>query len=234
MKINGFRFIVMALASALAVFGGAGAKAEKVEGEAALDLVSSYIWRGQDLGGVSIQPTLGLSWKGLSLSAWGSTSFEKGDTKEFDLTLGYGYKGFSVSVTDYWFDNGPGYFKYGAHSTAHVFEACLGYDFKLAAINWYTNFAGNDGVNGHGDRAYSSYVEASVPFTLASLDWSAVVGATPWSTDFYGSHGFAVVNCSIGAVKKIKVTDSFGFSLFARAIWNPRADKGYFAAGISF
>ena len=36
------------------------------------DIVSSYIWRGQDLGGVSLQPTLGLEYKGISLSAWGS------------------------------------------------------------------------------------------------------------------------------------------------------------------
>ena len=36
------------------------------------DVVSSYIWRGQDLGHVSLQPTLGVGYKGLSLTAWGS------------------------------------------------------------------------------------------------------------------------------------------------------------------
>ena len=30
--------------------------------------------------------------------------FESTDTKEFDLTLGYSIGGFSVSVTDYWFN----------------------------------------------------------------------------------------------------------------------------------
>lgn len=35
----------------------------------AADVVSQYIWRGQDLGHMSLQPTLGLSYKGLSLTA---------------------------------------------------------------------------------------------------------------------------------------------------------------------
>ena len=31
---------------------------DKVEASVGADLVSGYIWRGQDLGGVSIQPSL--------------------------------------------------------------------------------------------------------------------------------------------------------------------------------
>ena len=134
---------------------------DKVEASVGADLVSGYIWRGQDLGGVSVQPSLEISYKGFSLGAWGSVGFESTDTKEFDLTLGYSIGGFSVSVTDYWFntqvetgidDDGETifatnkYFKYGAHSTAHVFEAQVGYDFGPLAVNWYTNFAGADGV----------------------------------------------------------------------------------------
>lgn len=64
-------------------------------------------WRGQALGDGAIQPTLGVSWKGLSLTAWGSYGFvDTDDTKEFDLTLAYAYKGFHAGVTDYFFDRG--------------------------------------------------------------------------------------------------------------------------------
>ena len=77
---------------------------ENIETDISADLVSGYIWRGQDLGNVSIQPTLSVSYKGFSLSAWGSVGFEGKDTKELDLTLGYTNGGFSISVTDYWFD----------------------------------------------------------------------------------------------------------------------------------
>ena len=47
------------------------------------DIVSSYIWRGQDLGSTAIQPTLGVGYKGLSLTAWGSYGLaDPSDTKE--------------------------------------------------------------------------------------------------------------------------------------------------------
>ena len=38
-----------------------------------IDLVNNYVWRGMDQNaGFSVQPTLSLSYKGFSLSAWGS------------------------------------------------------------------------------------------------------------------------------------------------------------------
>ena len=85
--------------------------------------------------------------------------------------------GFNIGITDYWFNAGQDpearYFKYDAHGTNHVFEATIGYDFGLASLQWYTNIAGNDGLNKDGKRAYSSYVEANVPFKLATVDWTA-------------------------------------------------------------
>lgn len=218
---------------------------DKVEAEAGADLVSGYIWRGQDLGNVSIQPSLSVAYKGFSLSAWGSVGFEKSDTKEFDLTLGYGAGGFSVSVTDYWFSGGPAYFHYGAHNTGHTFEAQIGYDFGPVAVNWYANFAGNVGCKSDGDKAYASYFSVSAPFKLGGLDWTAVVGATPWENDFYtgggnSEHpkdmigGFAVCEVGLKAQKEVRVTRSWSLPLFAQVVWNPAVEGAYFVAGLSF
>ena len=199
----------------MGLVAGATAHAEDgVETTIAADVVSQYIWRGQDLGNVSLQPTLGIEYKGLSLSAWGSVGLTNSDdTKEFDLTLGYTAGGFNIGITDYWFNVGGDpenrYFKYGSHETNHVFEATVGYDFGFASLQWYTNFAGNDGLNKDGKRAYSSYVEANVPFKLATVDWTATAGAVPFATDFYGTTGFAVTNLALKATKDIKITDSF-------------------------
>ena len=167
---------------------------DKVEASVGADIVSGYIWRGQDLGGVSLQPSASIAYKGFSLEAWGSVGIEKTnadgyDAKELDLILGYSTGGFSISITDYWFNTGAGYFHYGAHNTAHLYEAQLGYDFGPVAVNWYTNFAGADGVKENGKRAYSSYISVAAPFKLGGLDWTAEVGATPWETDFYGASG---------------------------------------------
>ena len=58
---------------ALLLFGAATTKAQDtVETTIGTDFVSSYVWRGMELGDVSMQPALGVSYKGLSLSAWGS------------------------------------------------------------------------------------------------------------------------------------------------------------------
>ena len=211
---------------------------ENVETTICGDMVSSYIWRGQDLGNVSLQPTLGIGYKGLSLTAWGSVGLsDPSDTNEFDLTLSYAIGGINIGVTDYWFNNGLDpenrYFKYDAHGTNHVLEANIGYDFGLASLQWFTNFAGNDGVNKDGKRAYSSYVELTVPFKLATVDWTATAGAVPFSTDFYGTDGFAVTNLALRATKEIKVTESFSVPVFGQVVANPCSQKAYLVFGFT-
>ena len=48
---------------------------ERVETTVAADFVTQYIWRGLDCANVSIEPTLGMGYKGLSLTAWGNVGF---------------------------------------------------------------------------------------------------------------------------------------------------------------
>ena len=213
---------------------------DEIETTVAADVVNQYIWRGQDLGDVSLQPTLGISYKGLSLTAWGSVGLtDPMDTKEFDLTLSYTTGGLNIGITDYWFDAGLDpegrYFKYDAHGTNHVFEANIGYDFGVASVQWYTNFAGNDGLNKDGKRAYSSYAEVVVPFKLSAIDWTATVGAVPFATSFYNewTSGFAVTNLSLKATKDIKVTDSFSIPVFGQIVGNPCTQNAYLVFGFT-
>lgn len=218
----------------LSIFTFSANAQDEVEATVGADVVSDYIWRGQDLGNAAIQPALGVSYKGVSLSAWGSVGIANAsDTKEFDLTLGYTTGGFNVGITDYWFNTADKYFYYKNDATAHVFEANVGYDFGVASLQVYTNFAGADGVNGSGKRAYSTYVEAVAPFTLGGLDWTASLGFVPMKTSFYGADGFAVTNISLKAAKEIKITDSFSLPVFAGVTANPCAEKAYFTFGIS-
>ena len=211
---------------------------DEVETTVAADAVSSYIWRGQDLGSAAVQPTLGIGYKGLSLSAWGSYGLvNTADTKEFDLTLAYTTGGFNIGITDYWFSAGldpdARYFKYDAHGTNHVFEANIGYDFGPLSLQWFTNFAGNDGTNKDDKRAYSSYVEVAVPFKLATVDWTATAGAVPWATTSYGTNGFAVTNLSLKATKEIKVTDTFSIPVFGQVVGNPCSQNAYLVFGFT-
>jgi hypothetical protein len=220
------------------------------------DFVSHYMWRGTDMGGISIQPELGVSWKGLSLNAFGNAGFDKDDVKELDITLGYGYKGFNIGITDYWatgVDPDDRYFFYKDKETAHQFEANFGYSGKYFSLQAYTMFWGND-YKINGDRAYSTYVELSVPFRAGGLDWDARVGITPFESAgyattstkqnslgkqitvkeshyFYGE-GFACNMASIRATKNLQYK-SLRLPIFAEIHTNPYLQKANFLVGIS-
>ena len=233
------RIIKVLTLAAVAMMSFSAANAQdKVEGSVSADVVSRYVWRGQALGDAAVQPSASLSYKGLSLSAWGSYGFlNTEDTKEFDLTLSYTVGGFNVGVTDYWFsyygaDNK--YFEYRAHDTSHVWEANVGYDFGPLAIQWYTNIAGADGINKSGKRAYSSYVQLSAPFSLATCDWTATIGAVPYATSFYSDvNGFAVTNVALRATKAIPVCKKWSLPLFLEGSCNPSTKKGYLVVGFT-
>ena len=137
-------------------------------------------------------------------------------------------------MTDYWYNvTGDGvtakYFQYGAHNAAnsHLFEAQIGYDFGPVAVNWYTNFAGDDGVDKDGDRAYSSYISVAAPFTLGGLDWTAEIGATPWATDFYGANGFAVCDAAWEYQKTSKSPIPSPSRCLPKQPGNPRSEGAY-------
>ena len=154
---------------------------DEVEATVAADIVSHYMWRGQDRGGFSIQPMGQVSWKGLSLELEGNAGLESKDAHEINLTLGYQNSGFNVGVTDYWLtgvDPEDRYFYYNEKNTGHQFEGNVGYTCKYFSLQGYTIFWGND-FKKDGDRAYSTFIELSVPFKLGGIDWMVRAGVTP-------------------------------------------------------
>lgn len=226
--------LVKCLALVAALFAPTVANAQdKVETTLGADVVSSYVWRGYNLGSAAVQPSLGVSWKGLSLSAWGSYGFvNTNDNKEIDINLAYSVAGFSVSLNDYFIAGGAGdcpekYFRFknsdkGSHF--HCLEAGVGYDFGFAALNWYTNVLGDD--------EYSSYFDVTVPFKLG-IDWEFNAGFVPYSTAYYANDHFTCTALSLKAMKDVKITDHFSLPVFGQLTANPDNGKFYFAFGVS-
>lgn len=153
------------------------------------DVVSRYIWRGLELAGFSLQPQVSVSWRGLSLTAEGSTSLDKDGYRDLDLTLGYQLGPVNIGVTDYWstgVDSENRYLYYDQHKGAHIFEGNLGFTCKYFSLQGYCMFWGNDfkvpadsRVSNGDERAYSTYIELGIPFKLGSCDWQLTVGGTP-------------------------------------------------------
>ncbi|MBR5716311.1 MAG: hypothetical protein IKX59_06955 [Bacteroidales bacterium] len=203
------------------------------------DIVSSYLWRGQECGGFSVQPSATVTFNkaGISIGAWASAElFEKGEDAlnmtEFDLSLTWNpIEALTVGVTDYYFHT-DGYFgTWNFNScSSHTLEANLAYDFGPLAFAWNTVVAGCD-LGPNDDRAYSTYVEVSAPWKLGGIDGSATIGASLWDDSFtqIDTDGFKVCNVTMTANKEL-----FNLPFYGQVVYNPASDKIYFAVGVSF
>lgn len=248
-------FILNYALTAVLLFSAAGLHAQSApQAEAQVDLVSKYMWRGSELASISLQPALEVSWQGLSLEATASTGFDKDDLQDIDLTLMYSRWGFNIGVIDYWTkdaDSENRYFRYTSDGP-HQLEANLGYTCKYFSLQAYTMFGCND-FKINGDRAYSTYIELSVPFRAGGLDWKVSAGITPME-----SAGYTSTRTVQGLLKEITVVDknylygegftcnmasvratktfcfkNFKLPVFAEFHANPYLQKANFLAGIS-
>ena len=210
-----------------------------------IDLVNNYVWRGMDQNsGFSVQPTLGLSFKGLSLTAWGSQSLTNSadrDVQELDLNLSYSIGGFSATLTDYWWGglhNPYGYYKQGPAGNpidgGHHFEATAAYSFgdKLPlTLAWSTFFAGADMRGDSGKRCYSTYISASYDIACpADITLTPSVGFTPWKGYYHDKAAFTDI--SLKASKRIGISEKISMPLFIQAIASPITDHVYLVAGV--
>ena len=199
------------------------------------ELVSEYLYRGQQLSSVALQPNFEIGYKGLSFSISGSVGLKPQDPNQIDLTLAYSFKGFEISILDTWMtDNNPIYFDY-SEKTAHSYEATASYDFGFLSLSWSTIFAGLDGVNKAGNRAYTSYFEITAPFHLVGLDWEGTFGAVPYSSDYYkdSSNGFSVTNLFFKASKEFDLRDNLSLPIYASLIANPTLKKLWFVLSLA-
>lgn len=226
-----------------------------VEAYVQASLVSHYMWRGIDMAGISIQPEAGVSWRGLSLTASGSAGFDKDDLQEIDLTLNYEKWGFNIGVTDYWstgIDEKNRYFYYADKKTPHQLEANIGYSCKYGSLQAYTMFWGND-FKANGDRAYSTFIELSVPFRAGGLDWDVRAGVTPMESAGTKSifvpegaiEGFGIIQydylyggkftCNMASIRATKTLayKNVKIPVFAELHANPELKTARFLVGIN-
>lgn len=208
---------------------------EKPEVTVNADFISHYVWRGKDLGHVSVQPALGVKWRGLSVLAGGNAGVTQAeDPQEIDVTASYTIGGLSFGVVDYWSDAPDSrYFYYNSHGTSHTFEGFVAYDFGVLSASWQTAFAGIDGENNSGKRAYSSYVELQAPFNWASFQWTATLGIVPFATTSYETDGFAVTHVRLKAAKSVEITDHFSLPVFGEFVANPCTGKAWLVFGLT-
>ncbi|MFR2070586.1 MAG: hypothetical protein ACLS4S_10605 [Bacteroides nordii] len=209
---------------------------DKFEVSLGADVVSKYVWRGFDQGsGASVQPSLGLAYKGVSLSVWGSTSITDLEPKEFDITLGYSIGGLGITVTDYWWSGESG--KYGYYKDSHYFEGTLSYHFGEKVpltLSVATMFAGAD-KNPEDNQNFSTYFNASYDIACpGDITLTPSIGVSTKSYLYTGEKISGLTDISLKAARSIKVTDSFSIPIFVQGTVSPAMDKTYLVFGMSF
>ena len=208
------------------------------------DLTSAYLWRGQRLAGVSIQPVMGVKWKCLNIYAWGNAQVAPPANQnpvkhEIDLFvkcqvapwLNIGLKDVYVNT------RGNGFFTWGHIGDAsHGTDAVVTFSSRYFSAEWSTTLLGHDGLNKEGKRSYSSYVLASVPFRVSHVQFAALVGVVPYYTSRYddNSSGFHVNMLALKASYDIPLSSRYTLPVYSQIMVNPSNRRAYFQVGCKF
>jgi hypothetical protein len=167
--------------------------------EVGADVVSSYLWRGQNLGGISIQPSVTFDWRGLYVSGWGNIGSDNWTFEnlnpELDITIGYDNYGIQLDLTHLYYFAGDVYFPKNGFKAQEIessstMEAHAGFhlgdlvECVPLSIDWYTTIYGADCYEneaGEWQRAWSTYIQVGYTFNLPlGIDFTTNVGITPW------------------------------------------------------
>jgi hypothetical protein len=221
------------IALAVALVAGFGpSNANAAEGfKLGADVVSSYVWRGGDLGdSPAIQPALSYTCKsGLSIGLWGSYAISENtnnDTatsdryKEVDLTVSMPVGPVTLAVTSYNANPEAGNtFDFGNDSNNTV-EVSASYTKNKLGLMAGVFVGGND---------YDNAVYCEANYQIYSKDgYTAKAVAGLGSEGYYGDlegKKIALVNTGI-SVSKDRYT--------ASAIYNPDTEKSFLVFMASF
>ena len=145
------------------------APAASVTGNVLGAYVSNYVWRGQKLSPESvIQPTVAISYAGLTANLWTNNDLKLGETTETDVTVSYVFPVNMVSVD-------VGYINYafdGFKDTQEFYAGATFGVFLSPSVKFYYDF----------DEGKGGYLSAAVARSIAlsekiSLDLSALGSA---------------------------------------------------------
>ena len=223
---------LLLFAITISAYGQDEESENKLSVDIGADLVSSYIWRGMEYAGISIQPALSISFYGLTFGAWGSASFSTIE-KEVDLYFSYEIKGLSVGLTNYWwYEDGVNYFK---DKESHLLDATIGYTFPEKfplSLEISTMIDGEGDKDEKGKKYYSTYISASFPFSIDQIDCELGIGVSPWKGMY--SEKFDVASISAKATKNLQLSSKYSLPVFTEFIISPTQNKVYLVFGLKF
>jgi len=204
---------------------------KKVAIDTNADLLSRYIWRGQDYSNSPcIQPDLELSWKALTFGSWGSYKFAGGGTDETDLYLSATSGIFTFAIWDYWYLNDTSFtdfFNYNRKTTNHLLEAQV---LLSGKENLPFSLLGSYFFYG-ADKSGSIYLELQYKHAIGPAEMLFFIGVQPKGNYYAPKKG--IVNFGCTGKKSIDVTDRVSLPVSISFILNPFTKIAYLVASLS-
>lgn len=196
-----------------------------------VDLVSHYIWRGQDYGQTpSVQPGLSATWKDFTLGYWGAYRIAGSGDHEFDFYLEKTVGPVTFSIWDYWSicdTTSNDFLDYKKNTTSHLLEAQVllsgGEKLPFNLLGSYIFYGA--------DPTKSMYIELQYVHSFGTIDTQIFAGFQP-KGEFYASKA-AFVNVGCSATKSLKMTKNWSVPLSLSLNYNPDIQKVYLVGGIT-
>ncbi len=202
------------------------------EFSAGAEIVSSYIWRGQNYSHrPSIQPGAELSWRGFTFGTWGAFRLTGDGEDEIDLYISKEIGPLTISIWDYWSyskESTSGYFDYNPETTSHMFEAQALLSFgEKNRVNLMLSslFYGSD-------PSKSLYGEAEFVKTTEHNEYRIFAGYQIKGEFYAPSRAF--VNTGISYKYNFSVIKNFDTYLQLSFIVNPSIKSTYLVATLGF
>ncbi len=219
------------LTLAVALFAGFGGTAQAEGFKIGADAVTSYVWRGIEIGNsAAIQPALSYTFagSGIVVGGWGSYAVTENNHsryKEVDLYATVPVGPFSLTATDYFVPVGSNDKSFDfSNDGPNVVELSVGYAQDNLSLLAAINVAGNDTSLGYKN---AKYFEAGYKFY--NKDGYTAKGVVGFGNeDYYGAakdDNIALVNTGI-SVSKDRYTASY--------IYNPNTEASHLVFRASF
>ena len=192
------------------------------------DAVSSFLWRGMESGGPSIQPSVYFDYENgdwaVSIGSWGSKSVYKNRYgvyyDELDFSAEASWRNLTLSLANYNEFYGEGFD--GAYLD-------LGLSYTLSekvplTVSWYSIL----------DNKMPSYFELSYDFSISVVDFSVAAGCWPFKSWYYGNGGFNVCNLNLSAGHEFELRDDMVLPVSAQIMYNPSWNEFFWGVSVGY
>lgn len=198
---------------------------------ATIDVVSHYIWRGQDYGHTpSLQPCLSATWNDFTLGFWGAFRIAGSGDHETDLYVERTVGPVTFSIWDYWSfsdSTSTDYFDYNKQTTSHLMEAQVllsgGDKLPLNLVGSYLFYGA--------DPSRSIYFELQYLHSFGLVDTQVFAGFQA-KGEYYAPKA-AFVNTGITATRSFQIVKNWKLPVNLSFIVNPDSKNIYLVAGIT-